>query len=289
MRLAPGDRIIGSHADDRRAAAATARAHPVSRRELYDTIGRGYDTHRRPDRRLAAAIASALGRAASVVNVGAGAGSYEPNDRRVVAVEPSSAMLRQRPRGAAPAVQASATDLPFRDGAFAAALALLTVHHWPDRARGLAELVRVARERTVILTWDPQARYAFWLVDEYFPEIPAIDRPIFPTLDEFRRVLGPVDARPVPIPHDCVDGFLGAYWRRPEAYLDAGVRGAISTFTKLADVEPGLARLRADLADGTWERHHGHLRAREAIDLGYRLVVADRSARGATARAARSG
>jgi SAM-dependent methyltransferase len=248
----------------------------VSGRELYDTIGQGYEAHRRPDPRLAAAITAALGPAANAVNVGAGAGSYEPADRPVVAVEPSAAMLRQRRRGAAPAVQASATDLPFRDAAFAAALAVLTVHHWPDRARGLAELARVARERVVILTWDPEARFAFWLVDEYFPEIPAIDRRIFPTLDEFRRALGPIDARPLPIPHDCVDGFLGAYWRRPEAYLDAGVRGAISTFTKLADVESGLARLRADLADGTWERRHGHVRLRDAVDLGYRLVVAER-------------
>src|SRR5215470_9107355 len=246
-------------------------------RELYDTIGRGYDTHRRPDPRLAAAIAGALGAASSVVNVGAGAGSYEPVDRPVIAVEPSAAMLRQRRPGAAPAVQASATELPFRDAAFGAALAILTVHHWPDRARGLAELARVTRDRVVIVTWDPEARYAFWLVDDYFPEIPAIDRVIFPTLDDFRRVLGPIEARPLPIPHDCADGFLGAYWRRPEAYLDAGVRGAISGFTKLADVEPGLARLRADLADGTWERRHGHLRQREAVDLGYRLVVAEKT------------
>jgi SAM-dependent methyltransferase len=248
----------------------------VSGRELYDTIGRGYDAHRRPDPRLAAAITAALGASASVVNVGAGAGSYEPVDRPVVAVEPSPAMLRQRRPGAAPAVRASATELPFRDAGFAAALAVLTVHHWADRARGLAELARVARERVVIVTWDPQARLPFWLVDDYFPEIPAIDRQIFPTLDEFRRVLGPLDARPLPIPHDCVDGFLGAYWRRPETYLDAGARGAISTFTKLADVRPGLARLSADLADGTWERRHGHLRARDALDLGYRLLVAER-------------
>src|SRR5262249_2091615 len=246
-------------------------------RELYDTIGPGYDLHRRPDPRLAATIANALGAAASVVNVGAGAGSYEPVDRPVVAVEPSAEMLRQRRADAAPAVQASATDLPFRDASFAAALAILTVHHWPDRARGLAELARVARDRVVIVTWDPEARYAFWLVDDYFPEIPAIDRVIFPTLDDFRRMLGPVDARPLLVPHDCVDGFLGAYWRRPEAYLDAGVRGAISTFTKVADVEPGLARLRADLADGTWERRHGDLRRREAVDLGYRLIVAEKT------------
>ena len=244
-------------------------------RELYDTIGRGYDAHRRPDPRLAAAVAAALGSAPSVVNVGAGAGSYEPDDRAVVAIEPSAAMLSQRRPGAAPAVQSSATDLPFRDGAFSAALAVLTVHHWPDRGRGLSELRRVTRERVVILTWDPEARYPFWLVDDYFPEIPAIDRRIFPTLDELRRALGRIETRVLPIPHDCLDGFLGAYWRRPEAYLDAGVRGAISTFTKLADVEPGLARLRADLAVGTWERRHAHLRRRDAVDLGYRLVIAD--------------
>jgi SAM-dependent methyltransferase len=243
---------------------------------IYDTIGRDYDAHRRPDPRLAGAIAAALGAAASVVNVGAGAGSYEPADRPVVAVEPSVVMLRQRRRAAAPVVQASATDLPFRDAAFAAALAVLTVHHWPDRARGLTELARVARERVVIVTWDPQGCHPFWLVDDYFPEIVAIDRLIFPTLDELRRVLGPLEARPLPVPHDCVDGFLGAYWRRPHAYLDAGVRGAISGFAKLADVESGLARLRADLADGTWERRHGHVRGRDAVDLGYRLVVAER-------------
>jgi len=185
-------------------------------------------------------------------------------------------MLRQRRPGAAPAVQASATDLPFRDATFGAALAVLTVHHWPDRARGLAELGRVARERVVVLTWDPAATSGFWLVDDYFPEMVAIDREIFPTLEELRRSLGPVDARPLLVPHDCVDGFLGAYWRRPEAYLDAGVRGAISTFTKLADVESGLARLRADLADGTWERRHVDLLRRDALDLGYRLVVAER-------------
>jgi SAM-dependent methyltransferase len=248
----------------------------MSRRELYDTIGLGYDGYRRPDPRLAAAIAAALGAAASVVNVGAGAGSYEPAGRRVVAVEPSVAMLRQRRPGAAPAVQGSATELPFRDAAFAAALAVLTVHHWPDRARGLAELARVSHERVVIVTWDPQARSAFWLVDEYFPDLLTIDRTIFPTLADVRRALGPIDARPLPIPHDCVDGFLGAYWRRPAAYLNAGVRGAISTFAKLGDVDSGLARLRADLADGTWERRHGHLRTRDTLDLGYRIVVAER-------------
>lgn len=239
--------------------------------QLYDRIGRGYGAYRRPDARVAAAIDAALGEAVTIVNVGAGAGSYEPGGRRVVAVEPSAAMIAQRPPGAAPALQASATDLPFRDAAFDATLAVLTVHHWPDRARGLAELARVGA-RVVLLTWDP-ATPRFWLVDEYFPEIWAIDRPIFPTLDELGRRLGPIEVRPVPVPHDCTDGFVGAYWRRPEAYLDPGVRGAMSTFTKLGDAGPGLARLHRDLTDGAWQRRHADLLDLEELDLGYRLVI----------------
>jgi len=246
---------------------------------LYDQIGVGYATRRRPDPRIAAAIVDALGPARSVLNVGAGAGSYEPIDRRVLAVEPSPEMIRQRPSGSAPVIQASATALPFPDAAFDATLAVLTVHHWPDRPRGLAELRRVARDRVVILTWEPDAA-SFWLVDDYFPDLVTLDRAIFEPLDALRRLLGPIEVRPVPIPHDCVDGFLGAYWRRPEAYLDAGVRGAISTFTKLADVEPGLARLRQDLADGTWERRNAALLARPALDLGYRLLISPSPLRG---------
>jgi SAM-dependent methyltransferase len=240
--------------------------------ELYDAIGRGYGVHRRPDPRIAAAIVDALGPAGRLVNVGAGAGSYEPRDRPVVAVEPSREMIRQRRPGSAPVVQASATALPFRDAAFDAALAVLTVHHWPDRARGLAELMRVAH-RAVILTWDP-ASSGFWLVEDYLPEITMVDRPIFPDMGELRRVLGPIEVRPVPVPHDCVDGFLGAYWRRPHAYLDAGVRGAISTFGKVANLEAPLQRLRRDIEDGTWARRYGHLMDRTELDLGYRLIVA---------------
>jgi SAM-dependent methyltransferase len=240
--------------------------------ELYDAIGQGYGVYRRPDPRIAAAIVAALGPAGRLVNVGAGAGSYEPGDRPVVAVEPARAMIRQRPAGSAPVVQASATALPFRDGAFDTALAVLTVHHWPDRARGLTELMRVA-PRVVILTWDPDIT-GFWLSDDYLPEIAALDRPIFPTMDELRRTLGRIDVRPVPVPHDCADGFLGAYWRRPHAYLDAGVRGAISTFGKVAALEAPLQRLRRDLEDGTWTRRYGHLMNHTELDLGYRLIVA---------------
>jgi SAM-dependent methyltransferase len=243
---------------------------------LYDAIGLGYGRYRRPDPRIAAAVLDALGDAAAVVNVGAGAGSYEPVDRPVVAVEPSSAMIRQRPVGSAPVVQASATHLPFRDAAFAAALAVLTVHHWGDRVRGLVELARVARHRLVIITWDP-ATSGFWLVEDYFPTIAEIDRQLLPPMEEFRQALGTIELRPLPVPCDCTDGFLGAYWRRPHAYLDPGVRGAISTFAKIGDVESGLAHLRRDLADGTWERRYGHLLGKAELDLGYRLVIAHRT------------
>jgi SAM-dependent methyltransferase len=244
--------------------------------ELYDALGVGYSGYRRPDPRVAAVIHAALADASTVLNVGAGAGSYEPADRTVLAVEPSWTMIAQRAPGRAPVVQASAGTLPFRDASFAATLAILTVHHWPDRAGGLAELRRVARERVVVVTWDPEARTPFWLVDDYFPDLIAIDRQIFPTVDDFTRALGPVEMRTIPIPHDCVDGFLGAYWRRPQTYLDDAARTAISTFSKISDPGPGLARLRRDLADGTWMRRHGAVLARRELDLGYRVVVAAR-------------
>ena len=242
--------------------------------QLYDEIGVGYADYRRPDARIASSIMEALGDAESVVNVGAGTGSYEPSDRFVVAVEPSVAMIGQRQPGSAPVVQASATHLPFRDGAFAAALALLTVHHWPDRLCGLDELARVAKGRLVIVTWDPNAS-GFWLVDDYFPDLARIDGDIFPSIEELRRALGRIKVRPLPIPHDCSDGFLGAYWRRPYCYLNPNVRSAISTFSKIGDVEPGLARLRSDLENGTWERRHLGLLNRSELDLGYRIVIAE--------------
>ena len=248
--------------------------------QLYDEIGIGYNHYRRPDPRLATAIQQALGEAQTVVNVGAGAGSYEPIDRSVVAVEPSLAMIRQRPPEHAPVVQASATDLPFREAAFDAALAILTVHHWPDQVRGLTEMARVTRKRIVIVTWDPDV-FDFWLVEDYFPEIAAIDRHICPSIEMLRDTFRNIEVHPLHVPHDCIDGFLGAYWRRPHAYLDAGVRSAISAFSKLAHVEDGLARLRRDLDNGTWERRYQHLLHQSTYDLGYRLVIADGVSSGA--------
>jgi len=245
--------------------------------ELYDRIGRSYQQFRRADPRIAELVLQALGSAGSVVNVGAGVGSYEPVDRHVVAVEPSLTMIQQRPPSSAPVVRASACALPFADSTFAAALAILTIHHWPDKAKGLEELARVARERVVLLTWDPSASgpgARFWLIDEYFPEIPEMDRRIFPTIEDIERVLGRVSIVDVPIPRDCTDGFLGAYWRRPRAYLDPDVRGAISAFAKLSNVDARLERLRRDLDSGEWRRRHRSLLSACCLDLGYRLIVA---------------
>jgi len=241
--------------------------------ELYDRIGGGYARRRREDGRIAGRLREALGPAGPLLNVGAGAGAYEPRDRPVVAVEPSATMLAQRAPGAAPAVRARAEALPFRDGAFEAVLAVLTVHHWQDRARGLTECARVARGRVVCLTWDPESA-GFWLVSDYFPEVLARDRRAFPTMAELRAALGPLDARPLPVPADCADGFLGAYWARPAAYLDPEVRAGISAFAGVADADPRLARLADDLATGRWARRHAALAGLTELDVGYRLVTA---------------
>ncbi len=240
--------------------------------ELYDSIGHGYSERRKQDPRIAERIVSALAGSESVVNVGAGAGSYEPCDRRLVAVEPSMVMVRQRPPEASPVVRASATNLPFRDESFDASLAVLTLHHWPDPSRGIEELRRVARRTVVILTFDTSVG-GFWLTD-YFPGILEVDQRTMPPVWAIERQLGTAKVFDVPIPHDCTDGLLGAYWRRPHAYLDADVRSAISVFSRIGSVEGGLSRLRADLESGSWRRRYGHLLSRAELDLGYRLIVA---------------
>jgi hypothetical protein len=237
----------------------------------YDQIGKTYAGRRRPDPRIANIIKSALGSATSVVNIGAGTGSYEPADCAVIAVEPSRVMIAQRPPGSAPVVQAVAESLPFADNRFDASLAILTVHHWENQGKGLSEMRRVAR-RQVVLTWDPD-HPKFWLVHDYFPEILEMDRHIFPSLELFKEVFGKVEVHEVPIPHDCVDGFLGAYWRRPAAYLDTTVRASISGFARLQDVEPGIERLRSDIESGNWQRKNADLLGLEVCDIGYRLIM----------------
>ena len=236
---------------------------------LYDRIGDGYSGLRRADPRIAAQLVAALGPPAPLLNLGAGTGNYEPEDRWVVAVEPSVEMIRQRPARAAPAVRAVAQALPFAEGAFEAGLAVLTVHHWPDPIAGLRELRRVVRGRIVILTFDPAARP--WLTD-YIPGLAALDEAQMPALDVYEAALGPVRITPLAIPHDCTDGFLYAYWRRPEAYLDPRLRSGSSSFRVLADAGGGLERLREDLANGAWDRRHGALRERDSYDAGYRLI-----------------
>ncbi len=240
--------------------------------ELYDTIGHGYRQRRQQDPRIAAQILRALAGAVSVVNVGAGAGSYEPRGRKVIAVEPSVVMIHQRGGDAAPVVRASAEKLPFPDASFDASLAVLTIHHWPDLSRGLQELRRVARQTVVILTFDPTVG-GFWLTD-YFPAMPEIDRQTMPSIAELQRQLGSIAVFDVLVPHDCVDGFLGAYWRRPHAYLDANIRSAISLFARIEGVERGLKALQGDLTSGKWHDQYGHLLDLSELDLGYRLIVA---------------
>jgi SAM-dependent methyltransferase len=241
---------------------------------LYDQIAPTYVSTRQPDPRIAAAITAAIGDADSIVNVGAGAGSYEPVVKRVVAVEPSRPMILQRPRMSSAVVQAVAEALPFRPGTFDAALAVLTLHHWSDWRKGVAEMRRAAR-RIVVFTFDVNARDPFWLTHTYFPEINELDRRRSPAMSEILEELGDCRIDPVPIPGDCSDGFLAAFWRRPEMYLDPKVRAGISGLALLDEgtVARGTARLRADLESGAWEERFGYLRSLDALDAGYRLLV----------------
>ena len=212
------------------------------------------------------------------MNVGAGTGNYEPEGREVTAVEPSDAMIAQRRAGAAPAVRAAAELLPFESSSFDAAMAVMTLHHWRDRKAGLVELRRVARDRVVILTWDPAQAAASWLQADYLPEVNALDSMRFPPPAEIAALLGGrTDIRVVPIPRDCEDGFLEAYWARPEAFLDPAVRAGTSALAQLpaAILDPALGRLRGDLESGEWHRRHGHLLELEELDLGYRLLVTE--------------
>jgi SAM-dependent methyltransferase len=250
----------------------------------YDVIGRTYAHTRATDPRLAAAIWEALGDARTVVNVGAGTGSYEPPDREVTAVEPSAVMIAQRPPEAAPAVQAAAEALPFEDGAFDAAMAVLTLHHWTDWRAGIEELHRVAR-RVVVFGWDPSFAARLWVSAEYFPQLIDQDVEQFPSLADQAGAVRATRVTAVPIPADCRDGFYAAYWRRPEAYLDPVVRAGISVLAKRppGDLDAGLAQLEEDLWTGAWAERHADLLALDEIDLGYRVLV---SGEGAAAPAA---
>jgi SAM-dependent methyltransferase len=229
---------------------------------------------RRADPRIAVAIRRALGDATSVVNIGAGLGSYEPTDMEVVPVEPSETMIRQRPASLPPALHGTAEKLPLRAKSVDAALAVLTAHHWRDRPGAFAEIRRVARRRAVFFTHDPDASFG-WL-DDYFPGLAGATTSRYPRLSEF-DALGSVTVEPLPVPADCTDGFTAAYWRRPDAYLDPGVRANMSTFALLDErvVADGVAQLARELADRSWYRRYASLLTFRQLDVGYRLVVAE--------------
>ena len=249
--------------------------------ELYDRIGTSYATTRRTDPRLAAAIWCALGDARTVLNVGAGAGNYELDDRELTALEPSPVMIAQRPPGSAPVVRGRAEELPFGDGSFDAVMAVLSDHHWSDRRRGLDELRRVARRRVVLFNANPAEADLFWLTTEYLPEflelIPARYRQPGAWETELEDSLGAVALTAVAVPHDCRDGFYGAYWRRPEAYLRPEVRAGISVFAQLssAAVHRAVDALAADLETGRWHERHRELLTMDELHLGYYVISAE--------------
>jgi SAM-dependent methyltransferase len=246
----------------------------------YDELGRGYSTARRTDSRIAAHVEAALGEARTVLNVGAGTGSYEPGSRELTAVEPSAVMIAQRPEGAAPVIQASAEALPFEDDSFDVAMAIISDHHWRDREAGLAEMRRVARDRVLLLNADPAAAGRFWLTRDYLDNLDGLitsrHREEGSWRDELQASLGEVELRPVPVPHDCVDGFYQAFWRRPDAYLEPRVRDGTSVFRMLpeARVDKAIRQLSRDLSDGTWEARYGDLLQQPELDVGLRLVIA---------------
>ncbi|MCY1143385.1 methyltransferase domain-containing protein [Actinoplanes sp. Pm04-4] len=256
----------------------TARERPAGDFD-YERHGARYASVRRPDRRIAAQVHGALGVSRTVLNVGAGTGSYEPADRYVSAVEPSAAMRAQRPAAAAPAIDAAAEHLPFDDDSFDAAMAVLTVHQWGDVDRGLREMRRVSRGPVIVLTLDAPALRQFWLAD-YIPEIVAVEQARFPTLDQVTGALadGSAEVRVdvVPVPRDCTDGFGEAFYARPEAFLRPEVRAATSglVLTDPGAVQRGLARLERDLSSGAWDRAYGYLRRQAEREGALRLITA---------------
>jgi SAM-dependent methyltransferase len=249
---------------------------PVAQPVLYDSIGTGYAERRQPDPRISEALRSALGDARRIVNVGAGAGSYEPVEITAAAVEPSAVMAAQRPPPLVPAVLSSAEQLPFVDEAFDGALAVLTIHHWGDAARGLRELRRVTAGPIVILTFDPEVFSSWWLPAEYAPELRPLAFEDAPELDLLRSELSCARITVLPVPARCRDGFLMAFWDRPELVLDPSARAATSGFARLSDLvqQRICERLSADLRSGRWDERYGYLRELSEFDSGLRLVVA---------------
>lgn len=244
----------------------------------YAQIGLGYAQYRRPEAAIAARIEAALGSARTVLNVGAGSGSYEPLDREVTAVEPSATMRAQRPPQLSAAIAASSENLPFADDSFDASMATFTVHQWQDLAKGLAEMRRVTRGPVVILSCDPALLGRFWLID-YAAKVIETEAGRYPAPDRVAELLGGARIEAVPIPLDCTDGFGEAYYGRPEMLLEEGARQANSAWSFLseAEAERAVSGLRADLASGRWDELHGELRTQPFFDGSLVLIVSEPS------------
>lgn len=240
---------------------------------LYDEIGANYSVSRCTDPKIMKQLYSELRGATRIVNIGAGTGSYEPEDVELVAVEPSSEMISQRKPVSHRVVQAFAEKLPFRDSSFSHAMTVLSMHHWENRDRAFSEINRVATEKFVAITWDPNSD-PFWLTRDYFPEFYDLDKRNFPQLKELDKHFDEVEMSPLQIPHDCKDGFLAAFWKRPKAYLDSKVRRSISSFSKIDDASKGLRKLEDELVSGLWAENNRAILNFSSIDAGYRIISA---------------
>lgn len=229
---------------------------------------------RKTDPVIAARIYRYLNNAASILNIGAGTGSYELSGKPLIALEPSEAMIKQRPAGAYPVKHASAESLPFNTGAFTHAMTVLSMHHWEDREAAFNEIKRVITKRFVAVTWNPQSD-RYWLTQDYFPEIHDIDHTIFPTLNELETAFPGIRFYSLPIPSNCIDGFMAAYWSRPYAYLDPQVRQSMSTFSKIQNVDAGIQKLQHELDSGIWHSKYGALLRKDDLDVGYTVAVWD--------------
>ncbi|NOX52787.1 MAG: class I SAM-dependent methyltransferase [Gammaproteobacteria bacterium] len=242
-------------------------------RTIYDNIGINYSVQRHTDPRIASQLFSELKEATRIVNIGAGTGSYEPENIELVAVEPSSKMIAQRKMGSHKVEKAFAEELPFENNSFSHAMTVLSMHHWENRELAFREINRVVTEKFVAITWDPESD-PFWLTRDYFPEIYELDKRIFPKLDELSEHFDEVGMRPLPIPSDCIDGFLAAFWKKPEAYLSHDVRQSISPFSKINNLADGLQKLKEDLASGVWARNNSSILDSITLDVGYKVVWA---------------
>lgn len=240
---------------------------------IYDDIGTGYSVTRCTDPQIAAQLYPELAGAGRILNIGAGTGSYEPDNVDLIAVEPSAEMIAQRKPGAYPVEQAYAEQLPFAGNSFSHVMTILSMHHWQDKAKAFREINRVATDTFIAITWDPQAE-PFWLTRDYFPDIHKQDQAIFPCIDGLKDYFDDVQVKPLLIPALCQDGFFAAFWKRPAAYLDPDVRRATSPLAKLPESDVRLQRLADDLASGEWKRRNQALLNLYGLDVGYRLVTA---------------